>query len=305
MTQITTADSVTLLDGGIGRQLMKMGAPFRQPEWSALALMEAPHFVRRAHEQFAAAGSDVLTTNSYAVVPYHIGEKRFTDRGATLAELSGRLAHEVATTYECRVAGSLPPLFGSYRPDLFSADKAQTILQVLAGALDPYVDIWLGETLSSIAEAEAVFIALQGDHRPVWISYTLRDEDTSLDDVPRLRSGEIVVKAVRRAAGLGAAAILFNCSRPEVMEAAVDSAIDELLLLDVDLPVGVYANSFQVQREGEPANLTIHEIRSDLGTSEYTTYATDWCRKGATILGGCCGIGPEHIRALHATFKGR
>jgi len=43
-----------ILDGGLGRQLKAMGAPFRQPEWSALALMEGPEFVRAAHDAFIA-----------------------------------------------------------------------------------------------------------------------------------------------------------------------------------------------------------------------------------------------------------
>ena len=70
---------VIILDGGLGRQLSETGAPFRQPEWSALALIEAPHTVREVHDQFIAAGADVITTNTYAIVPFHIGEDRYED----------------------------------------------------------------------------------------------------------------------------------------------------------------------------------------------------------------------------------
>ena len=56
-----------LLDGGMGRELARSGAPFRQPEWSALALIEAPGHVKRVHDAFIKAGADVITTNSYAV----------------------------------------------------------------------------------------------------------------------------------------------------------------------------------------------------------------------------------------------
>ena len=69
-----------LLDGGMGRELNRMGAPFRQPEWSALALLEGPDFVRRAHLAFINAGAEIITTNSYAVVPFHIGDDRFAAR---------------------------------------------------------------------------------------------------------------------------------------------------------------------------------------------------------------------------------
>ncbi|MCP4341494.1 MAG: homocysteine S-methyltransferase family protein [Desulfobulbaceae bacterium] len=305
MTISTDASKITLLDGGMGRQLLHMGAPFRQPEWSALALIEAPDFVRRAHEDFAAAGSDVLTTNSYAVVPFHLGEARFAAKGAALAALSGRLAAEAAAPFGCRVAGSLPPVFGSYRPDLFDPIQAPALLRVLIDALDPHVDLWLAETLGSIAEAEAVGDALFGDDRPAWFAYTLMDGDEMPGDVPRLRSGEMVGDAVSSAVDLGAAAILFNCSQPEVMGSAIDMALDELHSLGTELPVGAYANAFAPQKKDAQANTAILEIRSDLDPAGYLAFADDWRRRGATIIGGCCGIGPEHIAALSTMLKAK
>ena len=70
--------AVTILDGGMGRQLLALGAPFRQPEWSALALMEAPHFVRTAHDQFVAAGAQ------------HSGTPTMMNDGACLLAAHGR-----------------------------------------------------------------------------------------------------------------------------------------------------------------------------------------------------------------------
>src|SRR5262245_38275957 len=85
-----------ILDGGMGRELNRIGAPFRQPEWSALALIEGPDYVRRAHDAFIGAGADAITTNSYAVVPFHIGEARFRKDGHKLADRAGRIAREAA-----------------------------------------------------------------------------------------------------------------------------------------------------------------------------------------------------------------
>ena len=88
--------SLRLLDGGMGRELARIGAPFRQPEWSALALIEAPQFVLQAHQAFIRAGARIITSNSYAVVPFHIGEQRFAEHGLALAERAGRLARQAA-----------------------------------------------------------------------------------------------------------------------------------------------------------------------------------------------------------------
>jgi len=289
------ASPITILDGGMGRELNRMGAPFRQPEWSALALIEGPDFVRRAHAAFIAAGARVITTNSYAVVPFHIGEERFAARGEALADLAGRLARQAAdATPGVKVAGGLPPLFGSYRPDLFDAARAPALLRPLIAGLSPHVDLWLAETQGSVAEAEAVAAALAGDARPLWISFTLRDDEEA--PAPVLRSGEAVGEAARAARRLGAQALLFNCSQPEVIGAALAEA--RKALADDPLPLGAYANAFPPMRKDAKANSALSGLRPDLDPPGYLGFARRWVEEGATLVGGCCGIGPEHIAAL-------
>ena len=288
----------TILDGGMGRELMRAGAPFRQPEWSALALMLAPETVTEAHRRFVAAGAEVITTNSYALVPFHIGEERFATEGRKLADLAGRLAREAANQapHPVRVAGSLPPLFGSYRPDLFDATDAPRIIRPLIDGLSPHVDLWLAETQSSLTEVQFARQALAGDARPFWASFTLDDDNEDLAR-PRLRSGECVAMAVGALLDLGVDAILFNCSQPEVMAGAVDAAHAARTARNVAVKIGIYANAFAPQGD-EAANEGLSDIRADLTPENYARFARDWRRLGADIIGGCCGIGPEHIRAL-------
>ncbi len=289
------AAPLTLLDGGTGRELKRIGAPFRQPEWSALALIEAPEFVTRVHQGYVDAGADVITTNTYAVVPFHIGEDRFASDGARLAALAGSLARQVAdgAAHRVRVAGSLPPVCGSYRPDLVDIDRARPILAVLVRELAPHVDVWLAETLSALAEAKLVAELVAGTGKPLWLSFTL--DDTHPGAQTSLRSGEAVADAAALAARLGAKALLFNCSQPEVMADAVYAA-----RAASDLPIGVYANAFPPQPEETEANAVLLDIRADLDPAGYAAFAGAWRDLGATILGGCCGIGPEHIAALDA-----
>lgn len=305
MVETQYSSHITLLDGGMGRELLRIGAPFRQPEWSALSLIEAPALVKKAHESFAAAGSDILTTSNYAVVPFHIGEERFLSEGANLTALSGQLARDAASTYGCKVAGSIPPLFGSYRSDLFNPKGAPVVLKIIIDALSPHVDLWLAETMSSISEAQTVAESLSGDDRPLWISFTLLDGEESREHMPCLRSGEKVVDAVRSVIELNASAILFNCSQPEVMSPAIEAVSQELRRLHVDLPIGVYANAFPAQQIDAQANATLLEKRQDLDPAGYLAFVDTWCRLGATIIGGCCGIGPEHIATLHKRLKTR
>jgi len=290
--------SFTILDGGMGRELHRMGAPFKQPEWSALALMLAPETVERAHRRFVEAGAEVITTNSYALVPFHIGEAKFAAEGRTLADLAGRIARKATegAKYPVQVAGSLPPLFGSYRPDLFDEAKAPAIIGPLIDGLSPHVDLWLAETQSALAEARFAKKMLAEDKRPFWVSFTLDDDNADLAR-PKLRSGESVAAAVTAMLELGVDAVLFNCSQPEIMEGAVDAARAVREAHGFKARIGIYANAFPPQRE-EAANEVLSDIRADLTPARYAQFAKAWVQHGADIVGGCCGIGPEHIAAL-------
>jgi S-methylmethionine-dependent homocysteine/selenocysteine methylase len=292
---------IIILDGGMSRELMHLNAPFRQPEWSALALMDAPHLVEQVHGEFAVAGAQVLTTNSYALVPFHIGEERFFQDGEKLAADAGRLARNAADVAAGKavVAGSLPPLFGSYEPDKFQPSLAPKYIDVLVRGLSPFVDMWLGETLSLISEAEVVLTATKDTKKPVWIAFTLDESD---DSPPSLRSGELVKDAARWALNHGVKALLFNCCRPEVVDAAIRVAKE---VLSEKVLIGAYANSFEPKPKMHRANEVVSGIREDLDPTQYAEYATQWVQSGASVVGGCCGIGCEHIRHLAATFKDR
>ena len=259
--------------------------------------MEAPHCVSRVHDAYVAAGADVITANSYAVVPFHIGQDRFVAQGPSLADLAGRLARAAAdrSARPVRVAASLPPVCGSYRADMFDADAARPVLKTLVAGLRPHADLWLAETLSAVEEAELVRETLGDDPRPLWLSFTLEDY-TAATDGPVLRSGQSVGEAVAAAARLGAAAVLFNCSQPEVMAAAVEAARGG----GGSIAVGVYANAFPPQPKDAVANDGLNAIRADLTPAGYLAFAQSWRSRGAQIVGGCCGIGPEHIAALRA-----
>src|SRR5688500_18195197 len=289
-----------ILDGGMGRELLRMGAPFKQPEWSALALMLAPETVAQAHRRFVEAGAEVITTNSYALVPFHIGEAKFKAEGQTLADLAGRMARKATegAKHPVRVAGSLPPLFGSYRPDLFDQATAPAIIRPLIDGLSPHVDLWLAETQSALAEARFARKMLADDKRPFWVSFTLDDDNADLAR-PKLRSGECVAAAVTAMLDLGVDAVLFNCSQPEIMEAAVDAARAVREAHGFKARIGVYANAFPPQHD-EAANEGLSDIRADLTPTRYAQFAKTWVQHGADIVGGCCGIGPEHIAGIKA-----
>lgn len=289
-----------ILDGGLGRELARRGAPFRQPEWSALALIEAPETVKEVHLDFINAGAEVITTNNYAVVPFHIGQERFETDGVRLIKVAIEQAKNAVkeSGKNVKIAGCLPPLFGSYRADLFQPEQAKNLAEPIINTLAPEVDFWLAETQSCLKEVETVHTLLPQDGKDYWVSFTLQDEIKQ--EQALLRSGENMQQVADFIKQSSAKAVLFNCCQPEV----ILQAINEIkVLIPESVQIGAYANAFPPQDESATANDGLDEIRKDLDARAYLGFAKQWQQAGASLVGGCCGIGPEHIAELSQFFK--
>ena len=115
-----------VLDGGMGREIEKKGYPFKRPEWSAEVIDKKPEALVDIHSDFIRNGAEIITTNTYAVVPFHIGEEKFRAQGQDMIRTAcemARKARELHPEREVQIAFSVPPIFGSYRPDLFLAQQ--------------------------------------------------------------------------------------------------------------------------------------------------------------------------------------
>ncbi|ALM92862.1 Homocysteine S-methyltransferase [Alteromonas stellipolaris LMG 21856] len=254
--------------------------------------MKAPDLVAQVHQNFVDAGAKIITTNTYALVPFHIGQKQFDEQAFLLAERAAGIARTVAEKCDVLVAGCIPPAFGSYKPELFCAEQLSSILLPLIEAQASYIDFWLVETVSSVEEAIAVTSLLkQHSSKPIWLSYSLSNRHDFATPVT-LRSSEPLNAILPTLDNLDA--VLFNCSQPEEMEAAIAFTHSH----NAHIPIGVYANSFSEHVRKHDANEMLSTLREDVTPEKYLTYAQTWVNAGASIVGGCCGIGPAHIQAL-------
>ncbi|WP_334040531.1 homocysteine S-methyltransferase family protein [Burkholderia ambifaria] len=118
---------------------------------------------------------------------------------------------------------------------------------ITVDGLDSCVDLWLAETQSLTDEIGAVRRALGDNPKPLWVSFTLRD-DVEPGATPVLRSGQALNEAIDAALSAGATALLFNCSQPESMGAAIEMVQRTLAQMGTPLAVGAYANAFPRQR---------------------------------------------------------
>ncbi|MCZ6644586.1 MAG: homocysteine S-methyltransferase family protein, partial [Gammaproteobacteria bacterium] len=172
---------------------------------------------------------------------------------------------------------------------------ARPIYRALARTLAPHVDLFVCETMSCAREAvnAAEAAVAEGEGKPVWVSWTL-------DERPGhgLRSGERIADAVAKLEHLPIDAFLFNCTAPE----AITRGLNELAML-TDKPRGAYPNRMYVPSGWTLDNDISTEVRTDLGVDEFVAFAQTWIADGASIVGGCCGVGPELIRALTASLQ--
>jgi len=279
--------NITIMDGAMGTELKPyISAENYTTLWSASAFLtpEGQNRILETHKKYIQAGATLITTNTYACTQDMLSKGNKGHKQEEWIRVACKLARDAVGESSVYVAGSLPPLKGSYRPDL--VEKNEFILKeycTMVQAMDN-VDIILCETMSTISEAvAAVSIARKYSSKPVWVSFTL-DSET-------LRSGESIVSFVE---AVKADAYLINCCKPEIATLGLS-----ILRQKTSKMCGVYANRFK----SIPLDWTLDgsgllERRVDLSPSQYADYVEQWIEMGATIVGGCCGITPEYIENI-------
>ena len=293
-----TRGEIILLDGALGTELERRGVSTRLPLWSAQAVLDAPDRVREVHEEYARAGADILTAATFRTTPRAVDAVRALG-GATAGGGGARLDALVLTraaialcaearvkegaTREILIAGSIAPLEDCYAPERVPdtataqrehAEQARRLAE--AGA-----DLLLVETMGTIREAVAAATGAARTGLPLFVSFICRDGAALL-------GGEPLSDAVRAAEAAGAVAILVNCTGVDAMPACLDT-----LSRSTSLPIGCFPNA------GSPdlAAGTWH-FDSAMTPERFARAGLTWVQAGAQIVGGCCGTGPAHVRAL-------
>ena len=289
--------TLTLLDGGLGQELVARSAGRPTGLWSVQVMIDDPALVQQVHRDYFVAGADLATTNSYAIHRERLEryglEEQFDDLHRQACQLAVSARDQQGHGL---VAGSLGPVGGSYRPEHApSVEQAAELYAEIALLHEPYVDLLLCETMASVEQARGAVLGARAGRKPVWLAVTVDDRDGT-----RLRSGEPVVDVLPLVEEFNLEALLVNCSVPE----AIDQAIP--LLVAPARTIGAFANGFVRINEDflvDDASVEVLERRSDLGPSAYADYVEGWVHQGATIVGGCCEVGPAHIQELSRRLK--
>lgn len=288
------AAGTVVLDGGMSNQLESAGHDLSDELWSARLLAEQPEAITEAHLAYFEAGADVAITSSYQATFEGFAKRGIShERAAELLTASVELARAAASQAQAKgvtrplwVAASVGP-YGAMLADGseyrgrygLTVDELERFhrprLEVLAAA-GP--DVLALETVPDADEAQALLRAVRGLHTPAWLSYSI--------DGGHTRAGQPLEEAFALAADVDEViAVGVNCCVPEDVDAAVETAARV-----TGKPVVVYPNSGEVW---------------DAGARRWTGSAslddrdvTGWVAAGARLVGGCCRVGPDDIRAI-------
>jgi S-methylmethionine-dependent homocysteine/selenocysteine methylase/SAM-dependent methyltransferase len=293
-----------ILDGGLGTELPEAAGTreaLDEPLWGTRALIENPDAVLRVHREYLQAGCDVISTNTWGLAsalatdgprlwPDRDTPVHWMDVGRRGLRLARQAVHELDRDGECAVAFSL-------NGDVDSDEAVETIrllARLFADEPEP-PDLILLETLSLLSPSlDAAIEGLLATGLPVWLSF--RRCRHGLCGIYGQHwggpEGDAFGRAARRYEEMGAAALLINCIPPDHVSGMVSYLRDF-----TDLPLGVYPNLGYYSDRG-------WRFTPGVGGEEYAAMALGWREEGAQIVGGCCGVRPEHIAAAARRLAG-
>jgi len=294
-----------ILDGGLATQLEAQGCDISNALWSASLLATDTQAIVNAGRAYLDAGAECIATASY---------QASRDGFATLGlaadeadalmllsvELAGRardayLLDNPDCTYVPMIAASIGPYgaalhdgseyTGSYKVDsdelrAFHADRLN-----LFDSSD--ADVLALETIPSIAEAQVLAELLRDCGTPAWVSFSCCDEKhicdgTRIEEAARVFRGHPTVLAVG-----------VNCTPPQYLPPLIRAIRSTL----PDIAILAYTNS------GETYDVTNNTWSGTVSPLDCATAALAWVSAGATLVGGCCRMGPEHISAMTKRLK--
>lgn len=283
------AGEIVILDGAMGTELERRGVPMDEVAWDAAAMATHPHIVREVHEDYIKAGADVITTNTFATSRHVLEPAGMGDRFRSLniqAVTLAREARENVAENPVSIAGSISTMSAridqSYKP---RAEVARDNYEVQAEILaESGVDLIVLEMLRDLEHASYAVEAAVTTGLPVWVGFSCKTTDEGT--VVLLEGNNTLAEALAHIPPLGASLVAIMHTLTEDTSPALREVNGRW-----SGPVGAYPHS----GEFIMPNWQFVDI---ISPEDFAKQAQGWTGMGVQLVGGCCGIGPEHIRLL-------
>ena len=289
-----------ILDGAIGAELEKNGAKMHKDLWCGTCSIESPDLVKKVHEEYILAGADIITTNTYATTPIAMKQYGFNDQINDFNKKSVQLAKEAVknSNKDVAIAGSVSTFGSLYKYGLEAMKPGfKEQLKILSSE---GVDLIILEAMSSQADIVETIIECSLESKlPVWLSIScviddktnklmLGYNDTVDSDTNVYEDFETSINSFSK---IHDGPILIAHSDIKVTGQAV-----KIVKKKFNGVLGAYPNRGHYEKPH-------WKFIDNITPSEYLENARSWVKNGAQIIGGCCGVGVEEIKAISVLKK--
>jgi len=288
-----------ILDGGMGQELLARGMEPNGTLWSANALLQEKYhqLLLDTHLDFIKAGADVIVTTTFTTRKVRLRDNKVEDKFEYLNVKAGEIAQKAKKIYpKTLIAGGLPPQYLTYEADTRSIDEIRDNFYSQAKLLDPFIDFFYFDVLSSVKEFKIAIECIKDFNKPYLIG-------AHISEGTNLPSGEKITEIVKNINHEKLLGIILSCISPENYQLNLNE------IKNLGVPFGFklnafvktnpkpnYTGAFNQSKTGNPNEFL--GVRDDLTPKKMLEFAREFKNAGATILGGCCETRPSHIKAF-------
>jgi homocysteine S-methyltransferase len=287
-----------ILDGGMGQELLARGMEPNGTLWSANALIQEKYhpLLLDTHLDFIKSGAEVIVTNTFTLRRKRLRDNNIEDRFEYLNKKAGEIAMKAKKLNpQVLIAGGLPPQNVTYEADTRDNNIIKNDFYDQAKILNPFVDFFYFDVLSSVKEFSLGIEAIKDFNKPYLIG-------AHISKGTKLPSNESISDIINKIEHKNLLGLMLSCVSPENFEKNLDE------IKNLGIPFGFKLNAFitTTPKDGYLANYlksngNPNEFlgqRKDLTPEKISEFAKKFKDAGATILGGCCETRPVHIKEI-------
>ena len=288
-----------ILDGGMGQELLARGMKPNGTLWSANALLNEEYhkLLLDTHLDFIKAGAEVIVTTTFTTRKIRLKDNNVEDKFEYLNKKAGEIALKAKKQNpNILIAGGLPPQYLTYEADTREENEILDNFYSQAKLLNPYVDFFYFDVLSSVREFEIAINSTKEFNKPYLVG-------AHISEGKNLPSGEKISEIITKIKHEKLLGIMLSCISPENFELNLDE------IKNLGIPFGFKLNAFvktnpkpnytdlyNVSKTGNPNEFL--GVRKDLTPKKMSEFVKKFKDAGATILGGCCETRPKHIKEM-------
>ena len=297
---------IRILDGGMGQHLLAKGLKTKGSLWSATALIHEKYhkLVVDAHLDFIKSGAEVIITNNFSARRSRMIQNNVEEHFNYANKKAGELALKAKEISKKNVliAGSLPAQNNTYVLDQRDKKVIEKGFYDQAKLIKPFVDFFYLDVLCGSKECKLALNVAEKLNLPALVGLHIKKNG-------RLPSNETISEVVESCKNKNWLGLVIACVSPEIIENSIEE------VKNLNIPFGYKANLWKAEEPipvhkfaspndkiGANPNETMG-TRDDYTGLKFLEFSKKMLSKGATILGGCCEIKPQHIEKISILKK--